>query len=282
MYSEINFSTAAEPRLFLTTLSSFVKEQQMAHYGAIIICRSGKANIQVNFDDWQLFEGTVITIFPNDVIRLMPDETEEPFLVEMLQYDAAMLREASLQLEHTVYEQLRQDRCRQDSPVVTNIINNMFRLLHVYFDQVGCTCISQLVLLQLKAFFIGFHEYLQRNPRTTKSNGESPRMREMFNRFMMLVERDYKLSRDVAYYASQMNITPKYLTLIVRQMTHETPKHIIDHYTILQLKLQLTASRQSVKEIAWEYHFNDVSFFCRYFKRHTGLTPMEIRTVGNG
>lgn len=282
MYSEINFSTAAEPRLFLTTLSSFFKEQQMAHYGAIIICRSGKANIQVNFDDWQLFEGAVITIFPNDVIRLMPDETEEPFLVEMLQYDAAMLREASLQLEHTVYEQLRQDRCRQDSPVVTNIINNMFRLLHVYFDQVGCTCISQLVLLQLKAFFIGFHEYLQRNPRTTKSNGESPRMREMFNRFMMLVERDYKLSRDVAYYASQMNITPKYLTLIVRQMTHETPKHIIDHYTILQLKLQLTASRQSVKEIAWEYHFNDVSFFCRYFKRHTGLTPMEIRTVGNG
>lgn len=282
MYSEINFSTAAEPRLFLTTLSSFVKEQQMAHYGAIIICRSGKANIQVNFDDWQLFEGAVITIFPNDVIRLMPDETEEPFLVEMLQYDAAMLREASLQLEHTVYEQLRQDRCRQDSPVVTNIINNMFRLLHVYFDQVGCTCISQLVLLQLKAFFIGFHEYLQRNPRTTKSNGESPRMREMFNRFMMLVERDYKLSRDVAYYASQMNITPKYLTLIVRQMTHETPKHIIDHYTILQLKLQLTASRQSVKEIAWEYHFNDVSFFCRYFKRHTGLTPMETRTVGNG
>lgn len=282
MYSEINFSTAAEPRLFLTTLSSFVKEQQMAHYGAIIICRSGKANIQINFDDWQLFEGAVITIFPNDVIRLMPDETEEPFLVEMLQYDAAMLREASLQLEHTVYEQLRQDRCRQDSPVVTNIINNMFRLLHVYFDQVGCTCISQLVLLQLKAFFIGFHEYLQRNPRTTKSNGESPRMREMFNRFMMLVERDYKLSRDVAYYASQMNITPKYLTLIVRQMTHETPKHIIDHYTILQLKLQLTASRQSVKEISWEYHFNDVSFFCRYFKRHTGLTPMEIRTVGNG
>lgn len=282
MYSEINFSTAAEPRLFLTTLSSFVKEQQMAHYGAIIICRSGKANIQVNFDDWQLFKGAVITIFPNDVIRLMPDETEEPFIVEMLQYDAAMLREASLQLEHTVYEQLRQDRCRQDSPVVTDIINNMFRLLHVYFDQVSCTCISQLVLLQLKAFFIGFHEYLQRNPRTTKSNGESPRMREMFNRFMMLVERDYKLSRDVAYYASQMNITPKYLTLIVRQMTHETPKHIIDHYTILQLKLQLTASRQSVKEIAWEYHFNDVSFFCRYFKRHTGLTPMEIRTVGNG
>lgn len=282
MYSEINFTTTAEPRLFLSSLSSFAKEQKVAHYGAIIICRSGKARLQVNFDEWQLYEGAVITIFPNDVIHLISNEGDEKFMVEMLQYDATMLREASLQLEHTVYEQLREDRCRQDSPVVTDIINNMFSLLHVYFDQVGCTCISQLVLLQLKAFFVGFHEYLQRNPRMVKGKGETPRVRELFNCFMMLVERNYKLSRDVAYYASQMNITPKYLTLIVRQITHETPKHIIDHYTILQLKLQLAATQQSVKEIAWEYHFNDVSFFCRYFKRHTGFTPMEMRNADNG
>ena len=85
------------------------------------------------------------------------------FQVEMLKYNPSLLREASLQLEQTVYSSLREDRCRQDSPVVTNIINNMFALLKVYFDQSECTCISQLVLCQLKAFFIGFHKYLQRN-----------------------------------------------------------------------------------------------------------------------
>lgn len=80
-------------------------------------------------------------------------------------------------------------------------------LLRLYFEQHDCTCISQLVLYQLKAFFIGFHEYLQRNPQNCPDEVKSYRVRELFNRFMMLMERDYKKSRDVNYYAEQMNIT---------------------------------------------------------------------------
>ena len=67
------------------------------------------------------------------------------------------------------------------------------------------------------------------------------------------------------------------VTNIVRQVTHHTPKSIIDQYVILQLKMQLKRSSQSIKEVAWEYHFADTSFFCRYFKKHTGITPQQIR-----
>ena len=91
------------------------------------------------------------------------------------------------------------------------------------------------------------------------------------------MERDYKQSRDVNYYANLMHITSKYLTNIVRQVTGHTPKTIIDQYVILQLKMQLQRTSQSIKEVAWEYHFTDVSFFCRYFKKHTGLTPQQVR-----
>ena len=195
----------------------------------------------------------------------------------MLKYDSSLLREASLQMEHTVYSSLREDRCRQDSPVVTNIIDAMFSLLKIYFRQAECTCLSQLVLCQLKAFFIGFHEYLQRNPQFRADEVKSYRVRELFNRFMMLMERDYKTSRDVGYYAEKMNISPKYLTNIVKIVTAHTPKTIIDQYTILQLKMQLKRTNLSIKELAWAYHFTDVSFFCRYFKKHTGLTPQQIR-----
>ena len=254
-------------------------------YGAILICRRGKATLHINYKDWELHEGAVITVFPNDVVELTvwkedgtPVSPEVPsFLVEMLKYNPSLLREASLQLEQTVYSALREDRCRQDTPIVTNIINAMFSLLKVYFDQSECTCISQLVLCQLKAFFIGFHEYLLRNPDLHPDEVKSYRVRELFNRFMMLMERDYKISRDVNYYAEQMHITSKYLTNIVRQVTHHTPKSIIDQYVILQLKMQLKRSSQSIKEVAWEYHFADTSFFCRYFKKHTGITPQQIR-----
>ena len=287
-------SSQQEASLFLSGLEEWQEGPQVLTYGAILICRKGKARLNVNYKDWELYEGAVITLFPNDVVELKVDgdckspetengdckspQTANNFQAEILKYNPSLLREASLQLEQTVYSSLRKDRCRQDTPVVTNIINGMFSLLKVYFDQSECTCISQLVLCQLKAFFIGFHEYLQRNPQYRPDEVKSYRVRELFNRFMMLLERDYKISRDVNYYAAQMNISSKYLTNIVNQVTGHTPKTIIGQYVILQLKMHLKRSTQSIKEMAWEFHFADVSFFCRYFKKHTGLTPQQIRS----
>lgn len=283
-------SSYQEASLFRSGLEEWQEGPQVLTYGAILICRKGKARLNVNYKDWELYEGAVITLFPNDVVELKVDgdckspetengdckspQTANNFQAEILKYNPSLLREASLQLEQTVYSSLRKDRCRQDTPVVTNIINGMFSLLKVYFDQSECTCISQLVLCQLKAFFIGFHEYLQRNPQYRPDEVKSYRVRELFNRFMMLLERDYKISRDVNYYAAQMNISSKYLTNIVNQVTGHTPKTIIGQYVILHLK----RSTQSIKEMAWEFHFADVSFFCRYFKKHTGLTPQQIRS----
>lgn len=183
-------SSYQEASLSCSGLEAWQEGPQVLTYGAILICRKGKARLQVNYKDWELYEGAVITLFPNDVVELKIDgdfkspqtenedckspetengdckslQTASSFQVEILKYNPSLLREASLQLEQTVYSSLREDRCRQDTPVVTNIINGMFALLKVYFDQSECTCISQLVLCQLKAFFIGFHEYLQRNP----------------------------------------------------------------------------------------------------------------------
>ena len=297
-------SSYQEASLFRSGLEEWQEGPQVLTYGAILICRKGKAMLNVNYKDWELYEGAVITLFPNDVVELKVDgdckspqtengdcrspetengdckspQTANSFQVEILKYNPSLLREASLQLEQTVYSSLREDRCRQDTPVVTNIINGMFGLLKVYFDQSECTCISQLVLCQLKAFFIGFHEYLQRNPQYRSDEVKSYRVRELFNRFMMLLEKDYKISRDVNYYAEKMNISSKYLTNIVNQVTGHTPKTIIDQYVILQLKMHLKRTTQSIKEMAWEFHFADVSFFCRYFKKHTGLTPQQIRS----
>ena len=307
-------SSQQEASLFRSGLEEWQEGPQVLTYGAILICRKGKARLNVNYKDWELYEGAVITLFPNDVVELKVDgdckspqtengdfkspqtengdckspetengdfkspQTANSFQAEILKYNPSLLREASLQLEQTVYSSLREDRCRQDTPVVTNIINGMFGLLKVYFDQSECTCISQLVLCQLKAFFIGFHEYLQRNPQYRPDEVKSYRVRELFNRFMMLLEKDYKISRDVNYYAEKMNISSKYLINIVSQVTGHTPKTIIDQYVILQLKMHLKRTTQSIKEMAWEFHFADVSFFCRYFKKHTGLTPQQIRS----
>jgi len=153
----------------------------------------------------------------------------------------------------------------------------MMDLLQVFFEQPDCRCLDQLVLLQLKAFFLGFSDFLRRNPRRRPHEAGSDRANGLFSDFMHLVADTYMSQRKVAYYASKLSVSSKYLGQIVVQKTGLMPKTIIDHYVVLQLEFLLRTSSMTVKEIAWNYHFADASFFCRYFKSHTGLTPHDYR-----
>lgn len=260
------------------SLDEWVDEYVVIDYGMILLCTEGEANIRVHFSEWLLKPGAVITLFPGDVVSIT--HKSEEFKAETLRYAASLLREASLQLEHTVYSELKTDRCRTESPTLTSIVSNMFALLRLYFEQEGCTCLDQLVLLQLKAFFLGFYDYLYRNPIKRTADNGSPRTKELFNRFMRELENRYRQSRDVSFYAELLNISPKYLNIVTQRITSHTIKTIIDQYVVLQIKQSLTTEEKSIKQLAWEYHFSDLSFFCRYFKQHTGMTPQQFRKRG--
>lgn len=270
----VEIKSGNDVSLSVCGLAEWTDRQSVISSGMIMICRSGEAEIRVNFSSWRLVEGSVITLFPNDMVMLT--SRSDDFRVEVLEYSASLLREASLQLERTVYFQLRTDRCRTDSRILTRIINTMFTLLRLYFEQPGCICLEQLVLFQLKSFFMGFYDYIYRNPLKASADDGSPRTRELFNRFMMELETHFRESREVAYYASQLNITPKYLNVITQRVTGHAVKQLINEYVVLQLKVELSTRRKSAKELAWEYNFGDLSFFCRYFKQHAGMTPLQF------
>lgn len=127
------------------------------------------------------------------------------------------------------------------------------------------------------SFFTGFHDYLYRHPEAIPPETGSRRVNELFGEFMQELEKNYKDQRRVAYYASALRITPKYLNNIVRIKTSQSPKEIIDHYTVLHIKKLLRNSKLSLKQISWELHFSDFSFFSRYFKARTGITPRLYR-----
>ena len=273
--TDYDILTSRQATLSLTDLHAFTSEHVLVDFGAIIICRDGTATARVNFKEWQLRDGAVIMLFPNDTVLL--SHVSDDFHVGMLRYDQAMLREASLQLEHTVHSLLRKDSCLCGNHVVTEIIDGMFNLLRVYFRQEECVCLDQLVLYQLKAFFLGFYDWISRHPLIIAEDKNTRRTNELFGQFMELLERNYQQSRDVTYYADLLHITPKYLNTIVRRMIAQTPKEAIDQYVILRLKLLLRTSDKTIKQISWEYNFSDVSFFCRYFKTHAGTTPQSFR-----
>jgi AraC-like DNA-binding protein len=262
-------------QLVTTSLIEWQSDSSILNYGAILLCKQGVATIKVNFKSWPLKPDAVIVLFPNDVVML--SDVSFDFEVSVLRYTQEMLREASLQLESVVYDSLRKDRCQTDSPIPSTLIKHMFATLSLYFSQEGVTCLPQLVLLQLKGFFLGFYDFLIRHRSEQIEIIGSQRTSDLFQRFNALIERDYKKSRDVSYFASLLHITPKHLNTITHKVTNLSSKVIIDHYTMMQLKLLLRNSSQSIKEIAWDYNFSNSSFFCRYFKHHAGMAPQQYR-----
>ena len=274
MDNEVTFSAEAHLLVGVRDTAEISPDGMMTG-GAIMLCKKGSATILVNYKPMRMEEDSVMTLFPGDLVST--SAPSEDFALDALCYSPSILREASLDLEHTVYSSLREDRCRGGSHIVTEIVSGMFSLLLTYFRQRDCRCLTSLVICQLKAFFIGFHDYLIRFPSQTPTADGSKRERALFDNFMRTLESDYKKSREVSYYADRLNITPKYLNVICKHISSHNTKSLIDHYAILKLKLDLSGSDQTIRQIVWEYNFSDPSFFTRYFKLHTGLTPLAYR-----
>lgn len=66
-------SSYQKASLSCSGLEEWQEGPQVLTYGAILICRKGKARLNVNYKDWELYEGAVITLFPNDVVELEID-----------------------------------------------------------------------------------------------------------------------------------------------------------------------------------------------------------------
>ena len=75
----------------------------------------------------------------------------------------------------------------------------------------------------------------------------------------------------------QLNITPKYLSEVVKQLSTRTTNDWIDKYVILEMRVLLKNTTKSIKEISDELSFPNQSFMGKYFKIHVGMSPKDYR-----
>ena len=104
-----------------------------------------------------------------------------------------------------------------------------------------------------------------------------PRDVDIYLRFRQELKRHLRDHLSVADYASMLSITPKYLTTTVKKASGIPAHKWIEEETILEIRDALEHSQLTVKEIAHQFHFPNTSFFGRFFKRHTGMSPNEYR-----
>lgn len=99
----------------------------------------------------------------------------------------------------------------------------------------------------------------------------------LITRFFKLISVHCHDIREVRFYADKLSITTTYLYKLCRKNFQLSPKDFIDRQTVTEIKTYLVNTDLSVKQIAVNMQFEDVSYMCRYFRRHTGLSLVEYR-----
>ena len=108
-------------------------------------------------------------------------------------------------------------------------------------------------------------------------NSSGVHRRRLADQFMRMAEQSDGRIRKVDEFASQLNITPKYLSAILKETLNCRPSAVIQLFTMKAIEQRLRFTDMTMQEIANDLNFPNASFFGKYFKEHAGMTPMEYR-----
>lgn len=103
----------------------------------------------------------------------------------------------------------------------------------------------------------------------------SPEM--VLARLEQLIEEHYKEQKDPIFYADKLACGIQKLNLITKQYTQQTVFMLLQQRVLLESKRLLLVGGMPIKFIAYELGFEYPSYFCRFFKKMTGVTPKGWR-----
>lgn len=99
----------------------------------------------------------------------------------------------------------------------------------------------------------------------------------MSDLFLQLVQQNFRKERFLEFYADKLKITAKHLSRTVKKQTGFTAVEWIERYVVLEAKVLLKSSNLNIQQISDELNFPSQSFFGKYFKKLTGMSPKEFR-----
>ncbi|MFR8080737.1 MAG: helix-turn-helix domain-containing protein [Odoribacter splanchnicus] len=139
---------------------------------------------------------------------------------------------------------------------------------HLYYKEV--------ILNSLFAFYLDFSNIIDRKEEF-KGEGNLNRYESVIKAFIELLVRHYRKEHKVEFYATKLNLSAHYLTLIVKRITGQSVCDFIFEMLFSEARNLLKHSPLSIQEITAELHFSDQSAFGKFFKRKSGFSPIDYR-----
>lgn len=255
------------------------KQQFRSDFFAIIVVTKGWLAVNINFSEYTVEENNLVVLSPNSIKQLIA--VQPGTLASVIGFTADFITQIGMPKNITdlaAYFSNSYDPLWKLQPPESAAILNMFKQLeYTVFRMESHIHGKELIYHQL---YILLYEMSALSKKYAKHlTAILSRKENLVVSFINLVQRQFKTQRSVKKYASQLNITPKYLTETVKEISGKTAGDIIDDYVIMEAKLYLNNPEYSIAQIASELNFADQSFFGKFFKRHSGLSPKEYRQV---
>lgn len=274
-HREVNKSKMAmELFRFPTRLNAF----------GVLFCSKGSTTILADLRRCQIDAHTMFVCPPGTIIQVETQTEvtvhfilcEEEFInrvhidhKQLLHLFMAVRENPTLQLNQAEWDEVSlalkevyDEGCRgREDAISTEIIQTLFRALAYRL----CRIIGD--------------QLCQRTDRPDTQESTRNRSVVYFNNFIEELSHNFRQERSVGFYADRLHLTPKYLTTLLRTTTGRTASEWIDEYVVLEAKNLLKYSTMNIQEVAYYLHFPNQSFFGKYFKQHTGMTPSAYRSI---
>lgn len=245
----------------------------------VILCIDGTENGTVNLKEMSVNKGSLLMTFPNNVFKIeagYPTATVRGIMLSqdfmrMLQVDVKNSLLLFMRLAYNPLVNLTQEQ-QED-------IERYFDLLENISNNSDLTHRDEIVRGLLMSMFYRISGTYEQRPQVLDEKERSVRNRreEYFAKFITLLSENFKRERTVGFYAEQMCVTPKYLSLLIKDFSGKSAAEWIDSYVITEAKTLLRYSTMSIQEVAYELNFSSQSFFGKYFKHLTGMSPSEYK-----
>lgn len=236
----------------------------------ILFLKKGFMRNLLNFEEYEIQERT-LTIFPPN-FNIEDTNISTDFSAEIIALKETFFEsEDMIKLFSTIWS----------NPYILQLNEEEFRMVEKYFsltrDLLNTTFSTSIKLsLQhlLNSFILNIKTF---SGQSIEKDIQSPYKISMFQRFISLVKEHYKQERTIGFYANQLSITPHYLSALIKQTSGETVMQWINKMVILKSKELLREGNLLVYEISNELNFPNPSFFSRFFKKQTGITPFQYQ-----
>ncbi|WP_419131446.1 helix-turn-helix domain-containing protein [Pedobacter sp. N23S346] len=248
---------------------------------AVVVTKKGSMSLNYDFVSYDLTEKEVFFVVPDAMFEIITMSADVEFLCLSFQRDylkkqgifmnsgeimqvfsESAIRKVALSPEE--YQEMtfhitalgRKLALPDHTPHIKEIIRHTF--LSVFYE---------VVLVNGK--------YWSGNP------VQQNRKEELTSDFLLILAENFKTERRIEFYSKALYVTPRHLSQVVKQVTGKTAGEFIDEMVIREAKVLLSAHVLNVGQVAFELCFSDQSFFGKYFKKYTGISPSQYRAISS-